>query len=46
VAALGLRHACNHWGPIIRRQAFLAKVVDDLLRQVQGALPARGGLTS
>jgi pimeloyl-ACP methyl ester carboxylesterase len=34
-AAVGLRHLCKYWGPIIRREVELRHECDAMLRQVQ-----------
>jgi pimeloyl-ACP methyl ester carboxylesterase len=34
-AAVGLRHLCKHWGPIVRREVELRPECDAMLRQIQ-----------
>jgi len=36
--AIGLRHLCQHWGPIIRQEAEINSDVDDLLIEIEAII--------
>ena len=45
VAAIGLRTARDHWGPLNRREALVLKAADNMLKNVQDTI-GKGALTS
>ena len=46
VAAIGIRTARDHWGPLNRREALVLKSADDMLQKVQATISSEGALTS